>query len=159
MSTPNKLQVGGDVQRPVVLDYEDFHTFDARYQVPDVSQLHPDRPGRAVRLAGLLELVGPNDDVRYISLHSSKDDFHASVPLTPIRETAVLIYGLNDAPLSEEAGGPFRFFIPNHAACHTHDIDECANVKFVDRIELTAEKGRDNRPEDERSHAALHAKE
>ena len=36
------------------------------------------------------------------------------------------------------------------------DIDECANVKFLDHIELTAERGFDNRPEDEEEHARLH---
>jgi hypothetical protein len=52
-----------------------------------------------------------------------------------------------------------RFLIPDYAACHTDEIDECANVKFVDRIELTTEKGFDNRPHDGAAHAALHAKQ
>ena len=43
------------------------------------------------------------------------------------------------------------------AACD--DIDECANVKFLDHIEFTAERGFDNRPEDEDEHAALHERE
>jgi hypothetical protein len=46
--------------------------------------------------------------------------------------------------------------IRDPAACHTDELDDCANVKFVDRIELTAGKGRDTRPEDEQEHAALH---
>ena len=62
-------------------------------------------------------------------------------------------------PLDDKAGGPFRFYIPNHKACHTDEIDECANVKFVDRLEFTAEKGFDNRPHDEAEHADLHAKQ
>ena len=41
-------------------------------------------------------------------------------------------------------------------ACHTSDIDECANVKFLDRIELAIGKGHDNRPEDDEEHARLH---
>jgi hypothetical protein len=59
----------------------------------------------------------------------------------------------------ESGRGPVRFFIPDFAACHTHEIDECANVKFVDRLELTADKGFDNRPHDGAEHAALHANE
>ena len=39
------------------------------------------------------------------------------------------------------------------------EIDECANVKYLDHIELTAGKGHDNRPHDEQQHAALHAKQ
>jgi hypothetical protein len=70
-----------------------------------------------------------------------------------------VIYREGGQPLPEKAGGPVRFFIPDFAACHTHEIDECANVKFVDRLELTAAKGFDNRPHDGDEHAALHAKE
>ena len=51
---------------------------------------------------------------------------------------------------------PARFFIPDHAACHTDEVDECANVKFVDHIELTVGKGFDNRPEDDEEHERLH---
>jgi hypothetical protein len=32
-------------------------------------------------------------------------------------------------------------------------------VKFVDRIELSAAKGFDNRPEDEKSHQELHERQ
>ena len=34
-----------------------------------------------------------------------------------------------------------------------------ANVKFVDRIELSAARGLDNRPEEERAHAELHRRQ
>ena len=81
------------------------------------------------------------------------------LPLTAVDDRALVIYRLDGQPLPEKAGGPVRFFIPDFAACHTEEIDECANVKFVDRIELTAEKGFDNRPHDGASHEALHAKE
>jgi hypothetical protein len=47
----------------------------------------------------------------------------------------------------------------DYAACHTHEIDECANVKFEDRIELTAARSHNNRPHDGVEHEALHAKE
>ena len=66
----------------------------------------------------------------------------------------------NHAPsLPSGAGGPFRFLIPDFAACRTADVDECANVKFVDRIELSQQRGHDNRPADESQHAALHERE
>jgi hypothetical protein len=64
---------------------------------------------------------------------------------------------MEGAILSVDQGGPFRFFIPDHAACQMDEIDECANVKFLDHIEFTAGKGHDNRPQDEQQHAALHA--
>ena len=67
-----------------------------------------------------------------------------------------MIYRLNGQPLPRSAGGPLRFFIPDFATCHTAEVDECANVKFVDRIELSVERGLDNRPQDEQSHAKIH---
>jgi hypothetical protein len=70
-----------------------------------------------------------------------------------------LIYQLDGQPLSVENGGPFRFSIPDFAACHTHEIDECANVKFVDHIELTPAAGFDNRPHDGQSHEELHERQ
>ena len=76
-----------------------------------------------------------------------------------VADEALVIYRLDGQPLPEKSGGPVRFFIPDFAACHTHEIDECANVKFVDRIEFTTERGFDNRPHDGDEHAALHAKE
>ena len=41
----------------------------------------------------------------------------------------------------------------------TDEIDECLNVKYVERIELTAGPGRDTRPTDEEEHAELHARQ
>lgn len=157
-ATPTLL-LEGLVARPLRLAFEDLAALDSAYQVVDVSRLDPKRQGDAVTLAGLLDLAGIDPRAKYLGLHSPRDDFHASLPLAPILSRAILIYRVGGAPLSVPAGGPFRFFIPDFAACHTHEIDECANVKFVERIELTAERGFDNRPHDGASHAALHAAE
>jgi DMSO/TMAO reductase YedYZ molybdopterin-dependent catalytic subunit len=94
-----------------------------------------------------------------LTLHASKDDFHASSPLAAVRDRAILIYRLDGRPLPETAGGPVRFFIPDFTACHTSEIDECANVKFVNRLEFSTGPGRDNRPHDEKEHAELHERE
>lgn len=150
------LRITGEVTLPRELSYDDLAAVDGDEQVIDVSKLGMKRGGDAVKLTGLLKLAGVQETAQYIGLHASSDNFHASVPLAPIRETALLIYRLEDAPLTDKAGGPFRFYIPNHAACHTDEIDECANVKFVDHIEFTAEKGFDNRPTDDEEHEKLH---
>ena len=153
------LTIGGEVAQPSTLTFEDLAGIAAEYQVPDVSRIVPGRKGDAVKFAGLLQVVKPKGTAKYLGLHSSTDDFHASIPLAAVVDRALVIYRLDGQPLPTKAGGPVRFFIPDFAACHTHEIDECANVKFVDRIELTAEKGFDNRPHDGVEHAALHAKE
>ena len=153
------LTISGQVAQPRSLTFADLAAIPAEFQVADVSRLVPGRQGDAVKLAGLLALVGPDPGAAYLGLHSATDDFHASIPLTAVADRALVIYRLNGQPLPVQAGGPVRFFIPDFAACHTHEIDECANVKFVDRIELTAAKGFDNRPHDGAEHAALHRKQ
>lgn len=150
------LQVDGEVSTARSLSLEDLASIDAIYQVQDLSRIDPKRKGDAVKLAGLLALVQPKPSANYLTLHASADNFHASIPLDAVREKALVIYRMNGESLPVSSGGPVRFFIPDFAACHTAEIDECANVKFVDRIELTAGRGFDNRPQDEKEHAALH---
>jgi DMSO/TMAO reductase YedYZ molybdopterin-dependent catalytic subunit len=153
------LQITGRVARPRELTFADLAAISGDDQIIDVSRIVSGRKGDAVRLAGLLKLVEPAADAKYLGLSASRDDFHASIPLAAVAERGLVIYRLDGQPLSEQAGGPFRFFIPDFAACHTDEIDECANVKYVERIELTADKGHDNRPHDGEEHAALHAKQ
>jgi DMSO/TMAO reductase YedYZ molybdopterin-dependent catalytic subunit len=150
------LTISGEVQNPRSLTFDDLAAIPAEHQIADVSRLIAGRKGDAVKLSGILQLIEPRASAKYLGLHSSTDDFHASIPLAAISERALVIYRLDGQPLPPKAGGPVRFFIPDFAACHTAEIDECANVKFVDRIELTAEKGSDNRPHDGASHEELH---
>jgi DMSO/TMAO reductase YedYZ molybdopterin-dependent catalytic subunit len=153
------LTIDGEVDRPQRFSFADLAAFGEEHQVSDVSKLDPKRAGDAVRLNGLLAAAGVKAGATWLTLHASTDDFHASIPLDAVRERAIVIYRLAGAPLPAKSGGPFRFFIPDFAACHTHDVDECANVKFVDRIELSQQRGRDNRPAEERAHAELHRRQ
>ncbi len=156
---PQLLQIDGEVECGVTLSFDDLAALADEFQVRDVGRIDPKRKGDAVKLAGLLDQVRPKPSARYLTLHSSTDDFHASIPLDAVRERAILIYRLEGQPLPISAGGPIRFFIPDFAACHTSEIDECANVKFVDRIEFSTVPGHDNRPHDEKEHAELHERE
>src|SRR6266446_5350658 len=132
------LRIDGEVSQPLALTFDDLAAIPAAQQVADVSQFHPQRQGDAVTLEALLAKARLRPAASYLTLHATTDDFHASVPL-PAKN-----------------GGPIRFLIRNPAACHTDELDDCANVKFVDRIELTAGKGRDNRPHDDVAHEKLH---
>lgn len=153
----SKIILSGQIEQPAEVSFEQLAQLP---QIVDVSRFDPKRSGDAVALRELVKLAQPKPGVEYLGLHSSSDDFHASIPLEPILDRAFLIYRQADgSPLDVKAGGPFRFYIPNHKACHTDEIDECANVKFVDRLEFTAEKGFDNRPHDEAEHVELHAKQ
>lgn len=151
-----RLIIDGHVDAPQSLSFAELVAMSEEHQVRDVSRFDPKRQGDGITLSGLLQLAKVRYDADYLGLHSSTDDFHASVPMKALGESPFLIYSVAGQPLPSGAGGPYRFFIPNHAACHTDEIDECANVKFVDRIELTVGKGFDNRPEDDEEHQRLH---
>ena len=92
----------------------------------------------------------------YLTLHADRDDFHVSVPLEPLRGQGIVVYRLGPDRLGVEHGGPIRFLIRDPSACHTDELDDCANVKYLSRIELTERRGRDTRPASEADHAALH---
>jgi hypothetical protein len=157
MATDYLIRVDGEVQRPRQLAFEDLLAIEEAYQIDDVSQWVEKYEGKAIRLEGLLASARIKPTAQYLGLHSSHDDFHASIPLAAVRERGIVIYSLDGRyPLTVDSGGPTRFYIRDHAACNVDDIDECANVKFLDHIELTVERGFDNRPEDEEEHAQLH---
>lgn len=153
------LRVDGEVAAPVDLSFADLEAMPESVQVLDVSRFNAKRPGDGITLNGLLEHVRPTGAATYLTLHASADDFAASIPLQAVRDEGIVVYRLNGQPLPFDKGGPVRFLIPNPAACHTDELDDCANVKFVDRIELTAGKGRDTRPDDDDEHEELHRKE
>lgn len=153
------LTIDGDVDNPLRLSFAECGAIDPKFQIIDVAQLDPKRSGDAVRLDGLLSLVGLRPGATWLTLHASRDDFHASIPIDAVRDRAIVIYRLRGEPLPVSAGGPYRFFVPDFAACHSAEVDECANVKFVDRIEVGSAKGFDNRPHDAAEHADLHRKE
>ncbi len=155
----SRLTIDGCVEQSLELTHDDLAAFDESLQVRDVSRFHPTRQGDGVTLVSLLERVVPTADASYLTLHAAADDFAASVPLAPIRSEGILVYTVDGHPLTESQGGPFRFLIKDPAACHTDELDDCANVKFVDRIELTAGRGRDTRPTDDEEHEELHRRQ
>ena len=153
------LRVDGAVERPLDLAFGDLLAIPEADQVADVSRFQPKRQGDGVTLEALLRLAGPKPEANYLTLHAGKDDFHVSIPLEATRGEGIVVYRLGDAPLGPENGGPIRFLIRDPAACHTDEMDDCANVKYLDRIELTVRRGRDTRPADEGAHATLHARQ
>ena len=128
-------------------------------QIPDVSPFHPGRNGHGIDLRALLRRAAPRPEARFLTLHADRDDFHVSIALDAIRDRGMIVYRLGDGALVPAQGGPIRFLVRDPASCHSAELDECANVKYLSRIELTNGRGRDNRPEDDVAHAALHARE
>lgn len=151
------LKLDGAVETPLELSFDDLAGLPEPAQVRDVSRFHPQRKGDGVFLDALLHLAQPRPEANYLTLHADRDDFHVSIPLQAVRSECVVVYRQGDRPLELAQGGPIRFLIKNPAACHTDELDDCANVKYLSRIELTVRKSRDTRPADEAAHAALHA--
>jgi DMSO/TMAO reductase YedYZ molybdopterin-dependent catalytic subunit len=156
MSQPVLLKLDGAVEVPLELTFDDLAALPAEAQVGDVSRFHPGRRGDGVVLEALLERARPRAEANYLTLHADRDDFHVSVPLQAVRGEGIVVYKLGDERLGSEQGGPIRFLVRDPAACHTDQLDDCANVKYLSRIELTTRRGRDTRPADDAAHAALH---
>lgn len=159
MDSPVLLKIAGDVVGKQVFTWKDLAAIDSHWQIDDVSQVDSKRSGGAIWLRGILEVAEVLPGAKYITLHSERDDFHASLPLEAVFERGMLIYRDKNQPLPVTAGGPVRFFIRDHTACQATEIDECANVKYVEEIEFSQQKRFDNRPIDDASHAALHRQE
>ena len=153
------LTVNGAVERPLSLSFEDLAALPEDVVVVDVSRFHPARKGDGVMLEALLRMARPIAEANYLTLHASRDDFHVSVPLAPIRQEAIVVFRLGSERLDPRNGGPIRLIIRDPSACRSSELDDCANVKYLDRIELTIKKGRDTRPVDDDAHAALHERE
>jgi DMSO/TMAO reductase YedYZ molybdopterin-dependent catalytic subunit len=145
------LRIDGAAERPLDLTFADLRSLPPEDQVADVSRFHPDRRGDGVTLEALLRLARPRPEANYLTLHAGRDDFHVSIPLGAVRAEGLVVYRLGEGRLGVEQGGPIRFLIKDPAACH-----DCANVKYLDRIELTIRRGRDTRPADDEAHAKLH---
>ena len=150
------LRTDGLVKRPLNLAYEAL--LELPGQVPDLALLVPGRRGGVVMLNALLNAAGACEEAEFITLSTSDGAFSASVPLNQIREQGIVVYRDVDGPLSEAQGGPVRFLIKDIEACRlgSGEIDRCANVKHLFRIELSSSLGRDTRPGTQLEHEALH---
>jgi len=150
------LTIEGAVERMLRLTFADLEALPEPAQVRDVSRFHPTRRGDGVALDAILDRAGVLASSNYLTLHADRDDFHVSVPLEAIRSQGIVVYRLGPDRLGLEDGGPIRLLIRDPSACHTGELDECANVKYLTRIELTQRRGRDTRPATEAAHTALH---
>ncbi len=153
---PVLLKLEGAIENPTAFGFDDLEQLPESSRVLDVSRFHPSRKGDGVTLDALLEVVRPRPEANYLTLHADKDDFHVSVPLQAVRPESVVVYKYEGRPLDVAQGGPVRFLVKDPTACHTSELDDCANVKYLSRIELTVRRSRDTRPADDAAHAALH---
>jgi DMSO/TMAO reductase YedYZ molybdopterin-dependent catalytic subunit len=147
------LTIEGLCARPKGFSLHDLDNIHSDYQVDDVSKVEEKLQGRAVRLRGLVDQVGPGFQAKFLTVESEDGAFTACLPMEEMKRTALVIYGLKgNKPLEREQGGPVRFVVPFYG-------DKCANVKSVARLVLSEEPRPDTRPSNQAEHAALHAKD
>ncbi len=153
------LTIDGAVQRPLDLSFADLEAFPEPDQIHDVSRFHPTRKGDGVALDAILDRVGIEPTANYVTLHADRDDFHVSVSLAALRGQGIVVYRLGPDRLAVQHGGPVRLLIRDPSQCHAGELDDCSNIKYLRRIELSQQRGRDTRPSTEPEHAVLHERQ
>ncbi len=138
-SGPGVLRIDGAVVQPLSLDAAAFGKLPEEAQVRDLGGVLPGKKGRGVRVKAVLELPAIQPGADHVTFHSQDGQFAAALTLDQAKEFGVLVYELDGEPLSVKKGGPFRLVAPGLG-------DLCANVKGVNRIELTKGPGKDTRP-------------
>lgn len=119
---------------PRAITRADLAGLGAEHQVEDVGVLAGGREGRAVRLAGVLQLSEVPADARFVHVESCDGSFTANIPIDDARAGGLVLYELAGDPLPARYGGPFRLLFP--------DGDDCSvNVKCLGRIDLVREPG------------------
>jgi DMSO/TMAO reductase YedYZ molybdopterin-dependent catalytic subunit len=136
-----RLEIGGLVHNPVVLDWQAFM---ALPQVDDVSDFHCvttwsrfDNHWRGVRFRTLAELVVPNDDAAFVSCtgydHMPGTDipYTTNLPLArAVEDDVLLVHTWQGEPLPAEHGGPVRMITPKLYAWK--------GTKWIRKIEFLA---------------------
>jgi DMSO/TMAO reductase YedYZ molybdopterin-dependent catalytic subunit len=137
-----KLEIGGLVENPVTLNWEQFL---ALPQAEDVSDFHCvttwsrlDNHWKGVRFRTIAELVVPKDAAKHILctgydfLPGSYIPYTVNVPLArAIEDDVLLVHTWEGKPLPREHGGPVRMITPKLYAWK--------GAKWIRKIEFLAE--------------------
>ena len=132
-----KLTIDGEVENPVVLNWEDFMNLP---QTEDVSDFHcvttwsrMDVPWVGVRLVDLAALVVPKATATHIICHGY-DKYTTNLSLVEaLKEDVLLVHTADKKPLERDHGGPVRMITPQLYAWK--------GSKWISRIEfLSANK-------------------
>jgi DMSO/TMAO reductase YedYZ molybdopterin-dependent catalytic subunit len=136
-----KLEVGGLVENPMTLDWNQFN---ALAQADDVSDFHCvtawsrfDNHWRGVRFKTIAELVVPGDEARFV-LCTGYDfapgtfiPYTSNIPLErAIEDDVLLVHTWEGRPLPREHGGPCRLITPKLYAWK--------GTKWIRKIEFLA---------------------
>jgi len=132
-----RLEIGGLVERPLSLTYDELLALPRAEQVSDFHCVTgwsvDDVRWAGVRFQDLLDLVGPLPEataIRFVSLEEPYDD---SLTLDQARlKDVMLAYEMDGRPLSRPHGAPARVVIP--------EMYGYKGVKWLARMELVAQQ-------------------
>jgi DMSO/TMAO reductase YedYZ molybdopterin-dependent catalytic subunit len=131
---PVRLAVDGLVAKPQLLMAEDLAALPRTSCTGVLNCEHRADAGnqlwQGISLREIIQLAQPQPEARYVRVHAQ--DYCVPIALTDIDE-AILVEAIDGQPLSKDRGAPWRLFVPA-SQCHV-------NVKWVDRLELTATRG------------------
>jgi DMSO/TMAO reductase YedYZ molybdopterin-dependent catalytic subunit len=134
VETPTHLIIEGLVAKPQALTPQDVASLP---RVSAFSLIQCDHRADAgnqdwagISLVDVIRLAQPQPEARYVRVHAQ--NYCVPFALDEI-DQAILVESLDGEPLSKERGAPWRLFVPG-AQCHV-------NVKWVDRLEISASRG------------------
>lgn len=140
-----KLEVGGLVENPFTLTWEQFVTLP---QVEDVSDFHCvttwsryDNHWKGVRFRTIAELAVPKEDAKFVLctgydfMPGSYIPYTTNLPLArAVEDDVLLVHMWEGKPLAPEHGGPLRMITPKLYAWK--------GTKWIRKIEFLAENKR-----------------
>ncbi len=140
-----RLELAGEVEHPIVLDWKSFLALE---QVEDVSDFHCvttwsrlDNRWKGVRFRTLAELCVPKDDARFVVTTGYDQEPGSAIPYTTnlpldraLEDDVLLVHEWEGKPLPREHGGPVRMITPKLYAWK--------GAKWIRKIEFV----RDDRP-------------
>lgn len=130
-----RLRVEGMVERPVALTLEEIHRLLRAAASSDLrceeGWTVPDNRWEGATIASVLAIAGLRPGARHLTVHAGEYSVVISLEEAS-RPDVLLAYRHNGAPLPPEHGAPLRLVGPS-------DWDCFASVKWVERLEVTAE--------------------
>jgi DMSO/TMAO reductase YedYZ molybdopterin-dependent catalytic subunit len=133
-----KLEIGGEVEKPVKLAWEEILKLPRVHSVSDFHCVEGwsvlDCRWEGVRFSQIVELVKPKGTARFVTFECA-DGYTTSLLLEELsREDVLLAYGLDDKPLEEGTGFPLRLVVPNKYAYKS--ALWITKIRFTERKEL-----------------------
>ena len=132
-----KLEITWKNYDSKTLDHNQLTQLPADFHISDISKMISGRQGSGLKFRRLLESLKPDGTaIEKISLQASHDQFEKSIQWQLIPEEAVLVYEINGEEIPVEQGGPCRLYVPGTVVCGQAELDNCVNVKHLDRIDV-----------------------